>query len=47
LRPSERLTDVIRNTVMSLSLHVGHGCERLHDGMMRDLQVNQIELDEQ
>ena len=32
---------------MSLSLRVGDGCERLHDGMMRDLQVNLIELDEQ
>jgi IS1 family transposase len=32
---------------MSLSVRVGDGCERLHDRMMRDLQVNQIELDEQ
>ena len=47
IRSTERLTDVNRNTVMSLSLRVGDGCERLHDGMMRDLQVNQIELDEQ
>ncbi|MGH7923244.1 MAG: hypothetical protein ACREQH_01480, partial [Candidatus Binatus sp.] len=30
-----------------MSLRVGDGCEGLHDGMMRDLQVNQIELDEQ
>jgi len=41
------MTDVNRNTIMSLSLRIGDGCERLHDGMMRDLQVNQIELDEQ
>jgi len=47
IRSTERLTDVNRNTIMSLSLRVGDGCERLHDGMMRDLQVNQIELDEQ
>ena len=47
IRSTERLTDVNRNTVMSLSLRVGDGCERLHDSLMRDLQVNQIELDEQ
>ena len=47
IRSTERLTNVNRNTVMSLSLRVGEGCERLHDFMMRDLQVNQIELDEQ
>jgi IS1 family transposase len=32
---------------MSLGLRVGEGCERLHDRLMRDLQVNLIELDEQ
>jgi IS1 family transposase len=32
---------------MSLGVRVGDGCERLHDRLMRDLQVNQIELDEQ
>lgn len=47
IRSTERLTGANRNTVMSLSLRVGDGCERLHDRMMRDLQVNQIELDEQ
>jgi IS1 family transposase len=47
IRSTERLTDVNRNTIMSLGVRVGDGCERLHDGMMRDLQVNQIELDEQ
>ncbi len=47
IRSTERLTNVNRNTIMSLSLRVGEGCERLHDRMMRDLQVNLIELDEQ
>jgi IS1 family transposase len=32
---------------MRLSTRVGAGCARLHDRMMRDLQVNLIELDEQ
>jgi IS1 family transposase len=32
---------------MTLGVRVGEGCERLHDRMMRDLQVGVIELDEQ
>jgi IS1 family transposase len=32
---------------MRLSARVGQGCARLHDRLMRDLQVNLIELDEQ
>jgi hypothetical protein len=47
IRSTERLTNVNRNTIMSLGLRVGDGCTRLHDRMMRDLQVNLIELDEQ
>jgi IS1 family transposase len=47
IRSTERLTGVNRNTIMSLGLRVGEGCERLHDRLMRDLQVNLIELDEQ
>jgi len=47
IRSTERLANVNRNTIMSLSLRIGDGCERLHDALMRDLQVNQIELDEQ
>jgi hypothetical protein len=44
IRSTERLTGVNRNTIMSLGLRVGEGCERLHDRLMRDLQVNLIEL---
>jgi IS1 family transposase len=32
---------------MRVSVRVGEGCARLHDRLMRDLQVNLIELDEQ
>jgi IS1 family transposase len=32
---------------MSLGVHVGDGCERLHDRLMRDLNVGIIECDEQ
>jgi IS1 family transposase len=47
IRATERLTGVHRDTVMRLGLRVGEGCERLHDRMMRDLNVNLIQLDEQ
>jgi IS1 family transposase len=47
IRSTERLTGANRNTVMSLGLRVGEGCACLHGRLMRDLQVNQIELDEQ
>jgi len=46
IRSTERLTNVNRNTIMSLGLRAGEGCERLHDRLMRGLQVNVIELDE-
>lgn len=47
IRSVERLTEVHRDSVMRLGVRVGEGCARLHDRMMRDLQVNLIELDEQ
>ncbi len=47
IRATERLTNTHRDTVMNVSVRVGQGCERLHDRMMRDLQVAAIELDEQ
>lgn len=47
VRATERLTDVNRETILNLSVSVGEGCRRLHDGMMRQLQVGVIELDEQ
>jgi IS1 family transposase len=47
IRATERLTDTHRDTVMRLGVTVGEGCRRLHDGMMRGLQVNVLELDEQ
>ena len=40
IRATERLTGANRNTIMSLGLRVGEGCARLHNRLMRDLQVN-------
>jgi IS1 family transposase len=47
IRSTERLLEVHRDSIMRLSVRVGEGCARLHDRLMRDLQVNVIELDEQ
>jgi IS1 family transposase len=47
VRATARLVDVHKESVMRIGRLVGEGCARLHDGMMRDLQVNLIELDEQ
>jgi IS1 family transposase len=47
IRATERLTGAHRDTIMRLGVRVGEGCARLHDGMMRNLQVPILELDEQ
>ena len=47
IRATERLTDVHRDTIMRLGVEVGDGCRRLLDGMLRGLNVNVLELDEQ
>lgn len=47
VRATERLTDVHRETILKLSVDVGEGCQRLIDGLMRNLSVSFIEIDEQ
>ena len=46
IRASERLTGIHRDTIMRLGVRVGEGCARLHDRMMRDLNIGRVELDE-
>ena len=46
IRAAERLTGVHRDTIMRLGVRIGEGCAKLHGSLMRDLQVNRIELDE-
>jgi IS1 family transposase len=46
IRATERLTGIHRDTIMRLGVRIGQGCAALHDGMMRDLQVPILELDE-
>jgi IS1 family transposase len=46
VRSTERMLDVSRETVLSLLVRVGDGCERLLDTTMRDIACNRIEVDE-
>lgn len=46
IRAVERLTGVHRDTIMRLGVRVGRGCTALHGKLMRNLDVNRIELDE-
>ncbi|MBI1393636.1 MAG: transposase [Alphaproteobacteria bacterium] len=46
IRAAERMTSTHRDTIMRLGVRVGKACADLHDVMMRDLNVDYIELDE-
>ena len=46
IRATERLTGIPRDTIMRLGVRVGQGCASLHDGLMNDLNVARIEMDE-
>jgi IS1 family transposase len=46
IRATERLTDINRGTVMGLGVRVGEGCAKLHNRLMRDLNVSRLEFDE-
>jgi IS1 family transposase len=46
IRAIERITGVNRNTIMSLSLRVGYACMKIMDEKMRDLNCQQIQVDE-
>ena len=47
VRGTERLTNVSIPTVLSTILRMGDGCDRLHNAMVRDLDIVELELDEQ
>jgi IS1 family transposase len=46
IRATERLTGVNRETVMKLGARVGEGCAKVHNRLMRDLNVARLEFDE-
>jgi IS1 family transposase len=47
IRTTERLTAVHRDTIMRFALAIGHGCDRLHDRLIRDLPCTRLQMDEQ
>lgn len=47
IRATQRITGVEKKTIGKLLLAVGEGCARVHDRMMRDLDVLSIQIDEQ
>src|SRR5437868_4310014 len=47
IRHVARELGIHQDTISMLSLKVGNACAKLHDQLMRNLQVNFIELDEQ
>jgi IS1 family transposase len=46
IRGIERMTGINRNTIMSLSLRIGAGCEAIMDAKMVNLPCRNIEVDE-
>ena len=46
IRATERLTGIHRDTIMRLGVRVGQGCNGLHNGLMNNLNVARIEMDE-
>ena len=46
IRPTSRLASVSQPTILSLLLKVGKGCDRLHDKLVRDFSIHDIQCDE-
>lgn len=46
IRATERLTGAHRDTIMRLGVRVGQGCARLHDALIYQVQVGQVQIDE-
>jgi IS1 family transposase len=46
IRATHRLTGVSQNAVLSLLLKVGRGARRLHDRLVRGLDITYLEMDE-
>jgi IS1 family transposase len=46
VRSIERMTGVHRDTILRLMVRVGKGCERLLDGLMRDIDCRRVQVDE-
>lgn len=46
MRATSRLTGTCKEAILSLLVRVGEGCDRLHNALVRDLDIHEIEADE-
>jgi IS1 family transposase len=46
IRPTSRLTGTCKQAILALLLKAGTGCDRLHDRLVRDLSIRDIQMDE-
>lgn len=46
MRATSRLTNVSKPAILALLVRVGDGCSRLHDRLVRDLDIRDIQMDE-
>jgi IS1 family transposase len=46
IRPTSRLTGVSKPAILALLTRIGLGCDRLHDRLVRDLDIRAIQMDE-
>lgn len=46
VRATERLTGVTKKTILRMLADIGAGCDRLHDRIVRDLNITNIQIDE-
>jgi transposase-like protein len=46
IRSTERMIDVHRDTIMRLLLRVGDGCTRLLDTRIKNIEAQQVQVDE-
>lgn len=46
IRSIERMTGIHRDTIMRLGIRVGEACQAMMDAAFRDLDINQVQVDE-
>lgn len=46
IRATERLTGVTKKTILRMLVDIGTGCDRVHDRLVRDLSIANIQCDE-
>jgi len=46
VRSTSRLTGACKQAILSLLVRLGEGCDRLHDRLVRDLDIRDVQVDE-